>query len=135
MRKAVTSSAITDAMRTPTEYSPTSSVSASLTMKKRSLKFVTQKRARSGGAAARSGSSAEEGAIELEPELLAPVADEGSVHEQRSREVPDDHSERPASSATTSRSVAPMVIPMFARLAVTYATERSSTRKSEVSCS
>ncbi len=41
----------------------------------------------------------------------------------------------PLSSTTTRSSVAPIVRKMFARLAETKATERSSTRKSDVSCS
>jgi hypothetical protein len=73
--------------------------------------------------------------VELEPELLAAVADEDRVDEQRSREVADDDADRPLSSATTRSSVAPTVTRMFVRLAETNATERSSTRKSDVSCS
>ncbi len=41
----------------------------------------------------------------------------------------------PCSQTTTSSTVAPIVIAMFARLASTNAVERSSTRKSAVCCS
>jgi hypothetical protein len=41
----------------------------------------------------------------------------------------------PWSSATTRRSVAPIVSRTFARLAETNAVDRSSTLKSDVSCS
>ena len=111
-------------------------MSVSLTRKKRSLKFVTQRNSAEGT----SGSpkrfiSPQQRPVELEPELLAPVAEQGEVDEQRAGEVADDDAERPLSSTTTSRIVAPTVSRTFVRLASTNATERSSTRKSDVSCS
>ena len=70
-------------------------MSASRTRKRRSLKFVTQRKSAVGiERHPEAVHLPQQAAVELEAELLAPVSDERRVHEQRAGEVADDDADR-----------------------------------------
>ena len=60
---------------------------------------------------------AQQRAVELEAELLAAVAEQGRVDDERAGEVPRDDADGAPLETITKRTVAPTVIAMFARLA------------------
>ena len=71
-------------------------MSVSLTRKKRSLKFVTQRKSADGTSGMPKWFiSPKQRAVELQAELLAPVAEQREVDDQRAGEVADDDAERP----------------------------------------
>ena len=111
-------------------------MSASFTRKNRSLKFVTQRKSAVGTSGIPKWFiSRRRLAVELEAELLAPVAEQREVHDERAGEVADDHADRPLVERDDEEQRRADREEDVREARETNATDRSSTRKSEVSCS
>ena len=76
----------------------------------------------------------EKRAIELEPELLAPVRHQRRYTTSVPVKLPTTRPTEPQWNTATNTTIAATVISTLATLAIAYCTDRSSTRKSDVSC-